>query len=82
MMGHNICFCRELWLIIPKLSLLPFLIWSTEGSVLHISPCCLSTVSVIPGVLVSSGLAREELTAFVFQNLKKFSNHESCLPGA
>ena len=29
MMGHKICFYREMWLIIPKLSLLTLLIWST-----------------------------------------------------
>ena len=29
MMGLRICFYREIWLIIPKLSLLPLLIWST-----------------------------------------------------
>ena len=29
MMSHKICFCREIWLIIPKLSLLPHFIWST-----------------------------------------------------
>ena len=29
MMGHKICFYVELLLIIPKLSLLPLLIWST-----------------------------------------------------
>ena len=28
-MGHKICFNGEIWLIIPKLSLLPLLIWST-----------------------------------------------------
>ena len=28
MMGHKICFYGEIWLIIPKLSLLPLLIWS------------------------------------------------------
>ena len=25
MMGHKICFYEQIWLIIPKLSLLPFL---------------------------------------------------------
>ena len=25
MMGHKICFNEEIWIIIPKLSLLPFL---------------------------------------------------------
>ena len=30
MMGHKICFYGELWLLIPKLSLLPLLIWSTD----------------------------------------------------
>ena len=29
MMGHKICLNKEIWLIIPKLSLLPLLIWST-----------------------------------------------------
>ena len=29
MMSHKICFYGEKWLIIPKLSLLPFLIWNT-----------------------------------------------------
>ena len=29
MMGHKICFYGEMWLIIPKLSLLLLLIWST-----------------------------------------------------
>ena len=29
MMGHMICFYGEIWLIIPKLSLLPLLIWCT-----------------------------------------------------
>ena len=27
--GHKICFYRDMWLIILKLSLLPILIWST-----------------------------------------------------
>ena len=31
MIGHKICFYGEMWLIIPKLSLLPLLIWSTEA---------------------------------------------------
>ena len=30
MMGHKICFYGEIWLIIPKLSLLSLPIWSTE----------------------------------------------------
>ena len=28
MMGHKICFSEEIWIIIPKLSLLLLLIWS------------------------------------------------------
>ena len=28
MMGHNICLYEEIWLIIPKLSLLSLLNWS------------------------------------------------------
>ena len=31
MMGHKICFYGEIWLIIPKLSVLPFLIWTTAA---------------------------------------------------
>ena len=30
MVGHIIIFYGEIWLIIPKISLLPLLIWSTE----------------------------------------------------
>ena len=47
MMGYKICFNREIWIIIPKLSLLPLLIWSTAllkcmwaltpGTVQHLS---------------------------------------------
>ena len=29
MVGHKLCFYGEIWLIIPQLSLLPLLIWST-----------------------------------------------------
>ena len=29
MMGHKICFYEEIWIIIPKLSLLLLLTWST-----------------------------------------------------
>ena len=32
MMGHNISFEGEIQKIIPKLSLLPLLFWSTEGA--------------------------------------------------
>ena len=31
MMGHKIRSDEEIWLIIPKLSLLPLLIWSTDS---------------------------------------------------
>ena len=31
MMGHKICFYGKIWLIIPKLSLLPLFICSTVG---------------------------------------------------
>ena len=30
MMGHKVCFYGEILLIIPKLSLLPLLIWSND----------------------------------------------------
>ena len=32
MMGHNISFEGDIWKIIPKLSLLPLLAWSTAES--------------------------------------------------
>ena len=32
MMGHKICFYGEIWLIIPKLSLLPLLMGNTARS--------------------------------------------------
>ena len=32
MVGHKICFYREMWLIIPKLSLLFLLTWSSDMS--------------------------------------------------
>ena len=32
MMGHKICFCEEMWLIILKLSLLPLFIWNTGSN--------------------------------------------------
>ena len=42
MMGHKIRFYEEIWLIIPKLSLLPLLIWSTDVygvcGITHLSP--------------------------------------------
>ena len=34
-MGHKICFSEEIWLIIPKLFLLPLLIWSTVSTLLR-----------------------------------------------
>ena len=46
MRGHKICFYGEIWLIIPKLSLLPLLIWSTDGSLVSIR--CLHRKSVAP----------------------------------
>ena len=30
MIGHKICLMEKIWKIIPKLSLLPFLSWSTD----------------------------------------------------
>ena len=30
MMGHKICFYEEIWIIIPELSLITLLIWSTD----------------------------------------------------
>ena len=41
-MGHKKCFYREIWLIIPKLSLLP-LTWSTVNA-LKIKPVLIPSV--------------------------------------
>ena len=35
MMGHKICLNGEIWQIIPKLSLLPLFIWSTDMRFCH-----------------------------------------------
>ena len=35
MMGHKICFYGEILLIIPKLSLLPLLMWSTAWCIVN-----------------------------------------------
>ena len=37
MMGHKICFNEEIWIVIPKLSLLLLLIWSTAYNYLKYS---------------------------------------------
>ena len=37
MMGHIICFNGKIWIIIPKLFLLPLLIWSTERGSLSLT---------------------------------------------
>ena len=47
MMGHKICFSEEIWIIIPKLSLLLLLIWSpgfaiTQRAFLLIQRCNLA----------------------------------------
>ena len=44
MRGHNICFHEEIWIIIPKLSLLPLLIWTTDGSDTQSNDSLLRTV--------------------------------------
>ena len=35
MMGHKICLYVEIWLIIPRLSLLPLLTWSIDYHLLE-----------------------------------------------
>ena len=47
MMGCKICFNGEIWLVIPKLSLLPLLIWSTELQVKIILMTALTCTSTI-----------------------------------
>ena len=46
MMGHKICFYGDIWQIIPKLSLLPLLIWSTDrGKGCKLANCVYSPCS-------------------------------------
>ena len=45
MMGHKICFNTEMWLIIPKLALLPLLIWSAENYCINLGGCCSCSIS-------------------------------------
>ena len=42
MMGHNIDFDGGTWLIIPKLSPLPLLIWSTALIMTALSVACIN----------------------------------------
>ena len=49
MMGHKICFYGEILLIIPKLSLLLLLIWSTGICSSSVSEVVLSAVTKSPG---------------------------------
>ena len=46
-MGHKICFYGEIWLIIPKLSLLSLLIWSTESPLLIRRPHSIKATNAI-----------------------------------
>ena len=45
MMGHKICFNTEIWLIIPKLALLPLLIWRAENYCINLDGCCSCSIS-------------------------------------
>ena len=58
MMGHNIYFYGEIWLIIPKLSLLPLLIWSTDASGSAIGPdqyhCIIPYRHALPSTISSA----------------------------
>ena len=52
MMGHKICLCGKIWLIIPKLSLLPLLIWSTDICYCTVKQNCSSFVAPALGSLM------------------------------
>ena len=57
MMGHKICLNGEIWLIIPKLSLLPLLIWSTVWVYLN------ATVAV--KILLRNTIIMTKLTFYI-----------------
>ena len=48
MMGHKICFYGEIWLIFPKLSLLPLLIRSTADQMVPSGSVCVISVPYLP----------------------------------
>ena len=50
MMGHKICFNGKIWKIIPKLSPLSLLIWSTDGISLEL-PHLLRTKFIASGLV-------------------------------
>ena len=63
MMGHKVCSYGEIWLIIPKLSLLPFL----SGALgLHIKFCNNSEIKI------RRGNRNNQETYFSFLNLNIF----------
>ena len=56
MMGHKICFYEEIWVIIPKLSLL-LLIWSTVYGYMcmHVNVCLLRAVKERRLICIQTG---------------------------
>ena len=78
MMGHKICFYGEIWLVIPKLSLLSLLIWSTvrRGNCASFT----STASPIGGHLLRGSISLKELTSLEHSDKNENStitSHES-----
>ena len=65
MMSHKIGFCGEVWPIIPKLSLLPLLIWSTEKERdgLHLS-YAVPVIWWAPNPLASAATKLQETVTF------------------
>ena len=62
MMGHKICFYGEILLIIPKLSLLLLLIWSTVFSFLSRDVVVIGCNCLLQFVLLISGQSLFEQT--------------------
>ena len=76
MMGHKMHFYGKIWLIIPKLSLLPRLIWSTDTAFGYHEYADSSGQSVFIYRLLSAGtstgyIQRNSSAIFTFASLHK-----------
>ena len=69
-MGHNICFEGVIWKIIPKLCLLPLLIWNTGKLCDEFSNFQGKEAGCLPGMRKMDGWMTYNFTSFstVFQS--------------